>query len=315
LSSVVNLSEIESYLEIGGNPTPIITAPMSEFPNKVFYSVEPYISTNSESLFQDASNNGLVITKTIFDIDLDFNIIFFLGIDLSLVKSYEDLRGTILKIRTLISKANYVILEHGDFAPSRWLVELLSEDMHLINMKDWKFEDNLDISLDGFTLNRRLYVFKPKALIHEEISNSQTVLQNKYSSYFDIDNSPIPDYPYRLPLTGDAYTTNKIFNSWPVEKNISSNEEFVWLRPNQRIKFPLLRKTLVLEFYSICQTPISQSIFFKLRIDGNFLTIKRRFLGRFWNRLTFPHFIPCELDLNSTDNRKLSIAVKNFEYK
>ena len=314
LDSMIDFSSIESYLEIGGNPTPIITSAMNQRPESIFCSIEPYVSPNSETLFKDAIQKGLEIKKSIFDVVSNFEIMFFLGIDLSLVSSYEELTLTISKIREKFNNSKYVIIEHPDFAPSKWLVELFSEDLELVEFKVWTFDNNLDISINGFTLTRKLYIFKPKPSMSQGISKTQQILLNRYSAYFDFENSPILDYTFAIPVRGDAYITSAVFNTWPVEKNTNLKIDFVWLRPKQKFRFPKSTKTLKFELYSNYASSLAPNLFWRFHIEGNLFIIKRRFLGRFWKRMTFPHFVPSESELGSTDNRKLSIAVKSFEY-
>ena len=61
--------------------------------------------------------------------------------------------------------ADFVILECPDYEPSKWLIEFFADDLDQVSSGDFNFNDIAGISLDGFVLNRHLYIFKKKKSI------------------------------------------------------------------------------------------------------------------------------------------------------
>ena len=314
IEEFIDMSKIQKILEIGGNPSPIIVELMNKYPRLSFSSVEPYISPIAEKAYEVARNRGLSISTSI-STEISQDLIFFIGIDLSVCETFQKLRSDILKLRQNFLNASFVILERCDYEPSNWLIQIFAEDLDQVSSTDFSFEDISHVSLDGFTLNRHLYIYKKKINVSKNLTERQEELIQKYGSFFNLNGTPIPEVKLAENLNGDTYQTAKNFNCWPVERNTNTGQIFTWLRPLQVINFPHGTKTLRFELYSEHESRKYRSIRFSVEVCPGELVIRKLIFGHFFRRLKLKYFVPKMLDNESTDIRQLSFAVTGYRFE
>ena len=240
---------------------------------------------------------------------------FFIGIDLSICDTFQKFESDILKLRENFLSADFVILECPDYEPSNWLIEMFADDLEQVNSSTFNFKDVSGVSLDGFVLNRHLYIYKKKEVVAKDLTHRQVALLQKYALFFNMTGTPLPEIDLTNHLIGDTYKTAKSFNCWPVEKNVNSGEIFTWLRPTQVIKFPGGTRTLRFALYSKHEPRIYRSLGFIIEVSTSELLIRKLPFGRFFNRVSFEFFIPRLLDKDSTDIRQLSFAVTSYQFE
>ena len=314
IEEFIDMSKIQKILEIGGNPSPIIVELMNKYPRLSFSSVEPYISPIAEKAYEVARNRGLSISTSI-STEISQDLIFFIGIDLSVCETFQKLRSDILKLRQNFLNASFVILERCDYEPSNWLIQIFAEDLDQVSSTDFSFEDISHVSLDGFTLNRHLYIYKKKINVSKNLTERQEELIQKYGSFFNLNGTPIPEVKLAENLNWDTYQTAKNFNCWPVERNTNTGQIFTWLRPLQVINFPHGTKTLRFELYSEHESRKYRSIRFSVEVCPGELVIRKLIFGHFFRRLKLKYFVPKMLDNESTDIRQLSFAVTGYRFE
>jgi hypothetical protein len=314
IEEFIDMSKIQKIMEIGGNPSPIIVELMNKYPRLSFSSVEPYISPIAEKAYEVARNRGLRISTSI-STEISQDLIFFLGIDLSVCETFEKFRSDILKLRQNFLNASFVILECPDYEPSNWLIQIFAEDLDQVSSCDFSFKDVSGVSLDGFTLNRHLYIYKKKFNISKNLTERQVELIQKYALFFNMSGTPIPEVNLTDNLNGDTYQTAKNFNCWPVERNTNSGQIFTWLRPLQVINFPHGAKTLKFDLYSEHESRKYRSMGFSVEVYPRELVIRKSIFSHFFNRLKLEYFVPKILDKESTDIRQLSFAVTGYRFE
>jgi len=314
IEEFIDMSKIQKIMEIGGNPSPIIVELMNKYPRLSFSSVEPYISPIAEKAYEVARNRGLRISTSI-STEISQDLIFFLGIDLSVCETFEKFRSDILKLRQNFLNASFVILECPDYEPSNWLIQIFAEDLDQVSSCDFSFKDVSSVSLDGFTLNRHLYIYKKKFNISKNLTERQVELIQKYALFFNMSGTPIPEVNLTDNLNGDTYQTAKNFNCWPVERNTNSGQIFTWLRPLQMINFPHGAKTLKFDLYSEHESRKYRSMGFSVEVYPRELVIRKSIFSHFFSRLKLEYFVPKILDKESTDIRQLSFAVTGYRFE
>jgi hypothetical protein len=314
IEEFIDMSKIQKIMEIGGNPSPIIVELMNKYPRLSFSSVEPYISPIAEKAYEVARNRGLRISTSI-STEISQDLIFFLGIDLSVCETFEKFRSDILKLRQNFLNASFVILECPDYEPSNWLIQIFAEDLDQVSSCDFNFKDVSGVSLDGFTLNRHLYIYKKKFNISKNLTERQVELIQKYALFFNMSGTPIPEVNLTDNLNGDTYQTAKNFNCWPVERNTNSGQIFTWLRPLQVINFPHGAKTLKFDLYSEHESRKYRSMGFSVEVYPRELVIRKSIFSHFFSRLKLEYFVPKILDKESTDIRQLSFAVTGYRFE
>jgi hypothetical protein len=314
IEEFIDMSKIQKIMEIGGNPSPIIVEIMNKYPRLSFSSVEPYISPIAEKAYEVARNRGLRIS-TFISTEMSQDLIFFLGIDLSVCETFEKFRSDILKLRQNFLNASFVILECPDYEPSNWLIQIFAEDLDQVSSSDFSFKDVSGVSLDGSSLNRHLYIYKKKFNISKNLTERQMELIQKYASFFNISGTPIPEVNFTDYLNGDTYQTAKNFNCWPVERNTNSGQIFTWLKPLQVINFPHGMKTLKFDLYSEHESRKYRSMGFSVEVYPRELVIRKLIFGHFFNRLKLEYFVPKILNKESNDIRQLSYAVTGYRFE
>ncbi len=208
-----------------------------------------------------------------------------------------------------------MILECCDYDPSKWLIEIFAQDLEQVSSNTFNFKDVSGVSLDGFVLNRQLYIYKKKEVVSKELTNRQVELLQKYALLFSMNGTPIPETDLTDYLIGDTYRTATSFNCWPVERNVNSGEIFTWLRSSQVIKFPRGTSTLRFALYSKHESRKYRSLGFTIEVGSSELLIRKLPFGRFFKRVNFEYFVPRLLDKNSTDIRQLSFAVTSYQFE
>jgi hypothetical protein len=287
---------------------------MVRYPELTFTSIEPYISSIAEKVYEAAKNHGLSVSKSITT-EIKQDVIFFIGIDLSISETFQKFQSDVLKLRNNFLNAEFVILECPDYEPSSWLIEIFAEDLYQENYSNFRFQDISGVSLDGFVLNRHLYIYRKKNNVPKDLTVGQEDLLIKYALFFNMSGTPIPEIDLATYLHGDTYQTRKSFNCWPVERNSNSGQIFTWLRPQQVINFPRKKKTLKFALYSMHEPRKYRSFGFTIEVSPNELIIRKSIFACFFNRLNFEYFVPRLLGKESTDIRQLSYAVTGYLFE
>jgi len=308
------LDHIENFINVGKMQKIMEIEVMNRFPGLIYSSIEPYISPIAEDIYETARNLGLRVSTSI-DTTIKQDLVFFIGIDLSICETFQKFESDILKLRKNFLSADFVILECPDYEPSNWLIEIFAEELEQVSSKTFNFKDVSGVSLDGFVLNRHLYIYKKKEVVSSELTHRQVELLQKYALFFNMSGTPIPEIDLTDYPMGDTYKTATSFNCWPVERNMNSGEIFTWLRPYQVIKFPRGTSTLRFALYSKHQSRKYRSLGFAIEVDGSDLLIRKLRFGRFFKRVNFEYFVPRLLDKDSTDIRQLSFAVTSYQFE
>ena len=296
---------IRRIIEIGGNPNPAIR--YFDSPDvDALVSIEPYISDVAKSYFQSIKGNH-VIMENIMQIKENYDLVIFLGADLSLTKDYDTYINEIELLHGLITNSKYVMIEHPNFSPSKLLVQTLVQGLNLIHETNLQVIPTKNFSINNDYLTRNLQIYKNdenSKLIRNHIDRDQVDIYARYFQFrgYKFRGSKVP------PIQGDAQILNQFFNTWPVEN--SGTTDFVWLRPYQQITFP--RDTTILEIDLLFPSEmLSKSRFkYRLSISSNKLIIKRRFFSKKVS-IKFPFFIP-SLKFGTEDQRELSFSATSF---
>ena len=88
IENFIDVGKMQKIMEIGGNPSPIIVEVMNRYPRLIYSSIEPYISPIAEDIYDTARNRGLKVSTSI-DTAIKQDLVFFLGIDLSICATFK----------------------------------------------------------------------------------------------------------------------------------------------------------------------------------------------------------------------------------
>lgn len=314
IEKTIDMSLVQKVMEIGGNPTPMVVKVKKSHPHLIFTAVEPFISPSASRVYEEAKKAGLIITNSI-PIYIKQDLVFFLGVDLSICRTFKEFRSDVLKLRQIFSGAQFVILECADYEPSKWLIQIFAADLNLVSSYNFIFQDVSGISLDGYILNRNLYIFKIIPIPTNDLTVEQEDFIEKYALHFNMSGTPVKVTNSKSFLFGDTHQTVKNFNCWPIERNMETGQLFTWLRPSQILKFPRGTKTLEFQLYSHHKSRKIKSIGFIIEVSASKLVIRKSVFGNFFNQIYFEYFVPKSVSRKSTDSRQLSFAVTSFKFE
>jgi hypothetical protein len=100
IENFIDVGKMKKIMEIGGNPSPIIVEVMNRYPRLIYSSIEPYISPMAEDIYETARSCGLNVSRSI-STAIKQDLVFFLGIDLSICETFEKFESDSLKLREI----------------------------------------------------------------------------------------------------------------------------------------------------------------------------------------------------------------------
>ena len=313
---VKNISsfEIESALEIGGNPAPLLLEIIELLEINSMVTVEPYISPIAEDAFDKLKLNGVTVLNSVNEIVKDnFDLVCALGLDLSLCKNYSELESHATIIRNLFESSKLVVTETANYQPSKWLEKFFTENLTLIETATVHISANKKFSISEDILTRQISIWRPARPSYREgfiksLSSSTSELV-KYARWYALDNTPSEILTY-----GESgYEVLRAFKSWQVELD-PTGRSFVWLKNRQSLHFPKGKKELIIHYSQGPRPTIRHNIFIRSEISDSHIVLRKRLPQR---RISFTlsSWVPSKMDLNSSDHRELTIAAHAFEFR
>jgi hypothetical protein len=308
-----NLSsfDIESALEIGGNPAPLLGEILDLIGAKNLFTVEPFISPIAEDSFKKLKLDGVTIVKSVNEIaDKAFDLVCVLGVDLSLSKTFSELEVDAKTIRKIFESSKYVVTETPGYQPSKWLEKFLTENLTLIETIPIRINANQKFSISEEILTRQISIWRaPQDRLELMASLDDFPIELvKYARWHAMDNTPNDS----LALGQNGYEVQQALNSWQVELD-PTGRSFVWLKSKQSIRFPKGKKELVIHYSQGPRPTIHHNYFVRSEISNSHVALRRRFpLKRL--SFTLSSWIPSQMDKGSNDHRELTIAAHAFEF-
>ena len=310
----ISIFEIESALEIGGNPAPLLLEIIELLEINSMCTVEPYISPIAEDTFDKLKLNGVKVLNSVNDIANDnFDLVCVLGVDLSLSKNYSELESDASIIRNLFEGSKLVVTETPSYQPSKWLEKFLTENLTLIETNTIHISANQKFSISEDILTRQISIWRParpsnrQGLINS-LSSSHPELV-KYARWHALDNTPNET----LNHGENGYEVQQAFNSWQVELD-PTGRSFVWLKNRQSMHFPNGKKELIIHYSQGPRPTIRHNFFIRLEISDSQIVLRKRLpLKRL--SFTISSWVPSKMDPNSSDHRELTIAAHAFEFR
>ncbi len=317
---VENLGSLNglTLLEVGGNPKPFSAYLLARGHAIKVINVEPVISDAAREEFVHIySRNGRVLSS-LKEVEEEFDIFVFFGLDLSLSKDFSTFLDDFSLIHKAVKQAKIVVLEAPDHTPSRLLLKLISEQLDLIGLQDINVDlGHGDISVSSHILNRRIVVGRP----NQQILRSRRLLEI-IGRLYSLDEAPL-----HLPsVESGLLDVDEISAYWGYPKESSDSIQFTWLpdkismvfsEPIHEINFslkPSFAKSIIKRRYKINWLYTLSYSRYQLRIK---LTLFGRLYFSYYKKTKFvvklPWFVPNKKYSNSNDSRKLSYPVTKME--
>jgi len=304
--------EIDSALEIGGNPAPLLTELIDLIEINSMVTVEPYISPIAEDTFNKLQLKGVTVVKSVNDIaKINFDLVCVLGIDLSLSKNYNELVSDATIIRNLFERAKLVVTETPNYQPSKWLEKFLTENLSLIETTNIQINANQKFSINEDILTRQISIWKAPNYDQESMKslNSSPSELIKYARWHALDDTPSES----LNFGQNGYEVQQAFNSWQVELD-PTGKSFVWLKTKQSTNFPDGKKELIIHYSQGPRPTIRHNFFIQSEISDSHIILRKRLPLK---KLSFilSSWVPSKMDPKSRDHRELTVAAYAFEFR
>ena len=299
-------------LEIGGNPAPFIGSILDVTHDARGISVEPYISPIASSVFQKLEKQGLKILPSLESLsEGQFDIIVFLGIDLSLAKDYLSLTKDAEIIKNLMLNANIIITETSNYEPSKWLEDHFTAGLQKLESQTIKVDADSKYSISSDIQIREISIWRNTSLGDNKVVNDSKIELIRYAEWHAIQGTPKID-PSLRPVGNSGYDVQRLLQSWQVETP-GAELSFSWLKKSQKVTFPKKFRNLTIN-YVHGPKPINQRHFFySLEAEDDKIVIRRK-LWRRTIRFHLDTWIPSKLHPESSDHRNLTIAASGYEF-
>ena len=301
-------------LEIGGNPAPFIDLVINLMNEPIPTLLDPFISPIAEVKYTEFAARGFRVVSDIKDIESeDFDLIIFLGVDLSLARDYQQLFRDASVIRRFFAEAKMVITETPNYLPSKWIESFLATGLTKIDSGNIQVDAGKKHSLSADILNRTITIYQNT---ETELSRANEANLDKmlirYADWHGMTGTP-KLHPNDFPAGISGYDVQRLLNTWQVEI-MPSGESFTWLRKNQRIRFPKHANILKIRYIQGIPPISKRGFFLSVEAAKDEILIKRHFPLPSY-RLRLASWVPSELLLGeSNDHRELTVAATSYEF-
>jgi hypothetical protein len=319
-----------SFIEIGGNPNPFSHFLFSKGYSIESINIEPHITEQAIHKFNVIKKNGGRILDSLDEVKNEkYDFFVFFGIDLSACESYKDFVAHYEKIKIIIRRANLVIIEAGNYQPSKILQELLAFNADIIFSKEFTIDlPENEISITKDILKRKVLIFKStQVTIPKSVEDKNLI---RVANYYALDGSP--PIKSALNFIDKEIMIDEIAQHLNLHIESYENQHFVWLTNRLRIRLfshnanSIVFKLLPGSFkpkHVNKQLRLSR-IFYKINVYENELEVSLSNFSMFFARvfknfilnINLPHYNPNKLTPPVKDSRNvLSYAVTSASLK
>jgi hypothetical protein len=255
---------------------------------------------------------GVKIIPSLTDLgEAKFNVVVFLGMDLSLAKDYLTLVKDSEIIANLLLHADLILTETPNYEPSKWLEDHFTTGLEKLESEVIKINAHLKYSISEDILVREISIWRnTSSTVNQKTldSNNQLV---RYAEWHAIQGTPRVN-PLLRPRGDSGYDVQRLLNTWQVE-TAGTDGSFTWLKKNQRVHFPKKYKTLTINFIHGPKPKNQSHLLFSLEAHASKIVIRRRFRIR-TIRFQLDSWIPSKMHNESSDHRSLTIAAISYEF-